>query len=207
MITCCAPPARTGRRTPACATTTGLTGLTWNASSPRSPSSGTPDQAPLPRRDQEPRLAQAPHRRAEPAQPGRPGPDPPRQRLGAGHLTGRLQTQPSPARPVRRLGPDGHAGRPDSRKSWPAPAERRPGSGAGLKAPARASGKQAIQQAPTAGLAVQHRHQGRLVPFSRDRAGRHGGLDRGQLVGAEDQVEGVQRFRSAGHVAWSRSAG
>ena len=48
---------------------------------------GTPAQAPLPRRGREPRLAQAPHRRAEPAQPARPRPDPPRRHLAAGHLT------------------------------------------------------------------------------------------------------------------------
>ena len=42
--------------------------------------------------NQEQRLAQAPHRRAEPAQPARPGPDPPRRRLGTGHLKG----QPRP---------------------------------------------------------------------------------------------------------------
>jgi Transposase domain (DUF772) len=51
-----------------------------------------PGQAPLPRSDQEQRLAQATHRGPEPAEPGRPGPDPPRSRLGAGHLTG----QPGP---------------------------------------------------------------------------------------------------------------
>src|SRR6185437_2992481 len=47
----------------------------------------TPAQASLPRRDREPRLAQTPHRRAEPAQPPRKGPGPARRRLGPGHLT------------------------------------------------------------------------------------------------------------------------
>lgn len=48
---------------------------------------GTPAQAALPRHRQKQRLAQAPHRRAEPEQPDRPRPGPPRRRLGAGHLT------------------------------------------------------------------------------------------------------------------------
>ena len=52
---------------------------------------------------QEPRLAQAAHRRAEPAQPARQGPDPPRRRLGPGHLTRRPGTRPG--RPGRRSGP------------------------------------------------------------------------------------------------------
>jgi hypothetical protein len=57
---------------------------------------GTPPQAPLPRSDPQPRLAQAPHRRAEPAQPARPRPGPPRRRLDPGHLT-RRQVPPAPA--------------------------------------------------------------------------------------------------------------
>ena len=39
--------------------------------------------------NQEPRLAQAPHRRAEPAQPAPPRPGPPRRHLDPGHLTTR----------------------------------------------------------------------------------------------------------------------
>jgi hypothetical protein len=48
---------------------------------------GAPAQAPLPRSGQEPRLAQTPHRRAEPAHPARPRPGPRGRRLGTGHLT------------------------------------------------------------------------------------------------------------------------
>ena len=50
---------------------------------------------------QEQRLAQAPHRRAEPAQPDRQGPDPPRRRLGAGHLTSRPGPPGMPSQPIR----------------------------------------------------------------------------------------------------------
>jgi len=59
-----------------------------------------PGQAPRPRSGPEPRLAQAPHRGAEPAEPGRTRPDPPRRRLGPGHLT----SQPGPGRPPARPG-------------------------------------------------------------------------------------------------------
>src|SRR6266498_453710 len=48
---------------------------------------GTPAQAPLPRHRKEPRLAQAPYRRAEPAPPDREGAGLPGRRLGAGHLS------------------------------------------------------------------------------------------------------------------------
>src|SRR5271166_5012017 len=65
---------------------------------------GTPPQAPLPRHRQEQRLAQAPHRRAEPAQPARQGPDPPRRRLGAGHLTSQQGGQAWQADPAGRAG-------------------------------------------------------------------------------------------------------
>ena len=50
---------------------------------------GTPPQAPLPRRRQEPRLAQAPHRRSQPAQSPRQGPGPPRWHVDRGDLTSR----------------------------------------------------------------------------------------------------------------------
>jgi hypothetical protein len=60
------------RLPPPCARTTGPTGPTSNAPSPRSPPQRAADQAALPRHHQEQRLAQAPHRRAEPAQPHRP---------------------------------------------------------------------------------------------------------------------------------------
>ena len=154
--TCCAPPARTGPLTRAAR---GLqhTGPTWNAPRPgrhlaRAAASSSATAA-----DQEPRLAQAPHRRAEPAQPGRQGPDPPRRRLGAGHLTGHLQrnpAQPGQASPAARTGRP--CGPSESSEIIAGPAaERRPGSGAGLKAPARASGKQAIQQAPSRGAAAR----------------------------------------------------
>ncbi len=39
-------------------------------------------------------VAQAPHRCAEPAQPAREGPGPPRRRLGAGHLTKAARAAP-----------------------------------------------------------------------------------------------------------------
>ena len=62
--TCCGPPARTGPPAPGCVTTTWRTGRTWNAPSPRWRPPGPAAQAPLPRGGQEPRLAQAAHRRA-----------------------------------------------------------------------------------------------------------------------------------------------
>jgi hypothetical protein len=43
-----------------------------------------------------PCLAQAPHRRGQPAQPAREGPGPPRRRLGAGHLTAGRQRRSPP---------------------------------------------------------------------------------------------------------------
>ena len=73
---------------------------------------GTPAQAPLPRDGQEQRLAQAPHRRAQPAQPDRQGPGPPRRRLGAGHLTRRPGPPGMPLQPIRPAG-------------WPWPGHRR----------------------------------------------------------------------------------
>ena len=90
--TCCALPAPRGPPAPGCA---GLRHAPAQRRAHRRPGRHlprAPDQAPLPRGDQEQRLAQAPHRRPEPAEPARSGPDPPRWRLGAGHLKG----QPRP---------------------------------------------------------------------------------------------------------------
>ena len=84
----------------------------WNALSRRSPPGGA-DQAPLPRGDQEPRLAQAPHRLAQPAEPHRERAGPPGQRLGSGHLTRARPWpagagRPAPAGPRRDRVQHGH---------------------------------------------------------------------------------------------------
>jgi hypothetical protein len=88
------------------------------------------------------------HRRAEPAQPGQPRTDPPRRRLGAGHLTGRRQASQATARPA--AGPPGRSGphgQPDRRGRQ---ATGQPGCGAGLKGPARRPPESGpIQQAPS----------------------------------------------------------
>ena len=92
---------------------------------------GPPAQAPLPRRDQEPRLAQAPHRGIEPAQPDRERAGPPRRRLGAGHLT---STATGPGRAASPAGtaqrPGGlRTARPARPPARPRPCTRAPSSG------------------------------------------------------------------------------
>ena len=92
---------------------------------------GPPAQAPLPRRDQEPRLAQAPHRGIEPAQPDRERAGPPRRRLGAGHLTSTATGSgraASPAGTAQR--PGGlRTARPARPPARPRPCTRAPSSG------------------------------------------------------------------------------
>ena len=66
-MTCSGPPARTGPLTPGCARTTWLTGPMSSAPSPRSPPSGAGGSSSTTGGGQEPRLAQAAHRRTEPA--------------------------------------------------------------------------------------------------------------------------------------------
>ena len=73
----------------------------------------------LPRGGQEPRLAQAPHRRAEPAHPDREGPGLARRRLGAGHLT-------SPRDGIRLAAGTSQASRQAARARTP-PVRARPG--------------------------------------------------------------------------------
>ena len=111
--TCCAPPARTGPPIPpGCARTTWLTGLTWSAPSPRWRPGGDAGEAPVPRGGPQPRLAQAPHRGTEPAQPDRQGPGPPRRHLGSGHLTSAQDAAPARRLPVRTGQPPGGRRRP-----------------------------------------------------------------------------------------------
>ena len=94
---------------------------------------GTAAQAPLPRGGQEPRLAQAPHRRPQPAQPDRQRADPPRRRLGAGYLTGQAG---------RRQAGIGGRWQAPAAWQWPLPGRVRPG------------------QAPPAATAAGHRLHG-----------------------------------------------
>ena len=84
--------------------------------------------------DQEPRLAQAPHRRAEPAQPARPRPGPPRRRLGPGHLTSRHRTAPGQEPPAGR---GGRCSPPRTARSQVRQLTGQPSRHEGLKDPAR----------------------------------------------------------------------
>src|SRR5262249_58069887 len=87
----------------------------------------TSAQAPLPRCGPQQRLAQAPHRRAQPAQPGQPGPGPPRRRLGPGPLTRPARPAITPGRAhqppagTRQAEPTADQGPPD-RQAGPEPA-------------------------------------------------------------------------------------
>ena len=63
-----------------------------------------PARAALPGTNQEQRLAQAPHRRTEPAQPDRQGPDPAGRRLGTGHLTSPVLPRQPATDPRQRPG-------------------------------------------------------------------------------------------------------
>ena len=100
-----------------------------------------PGQAPLPRRGQEQRLAQVPHRGPEPPGPGRPRPGLPRRRMAAGHLTSRPPTgQPQPqthhapgsgypgAARTPRDASDPAADHPQHREDRSAPTRNRPNS-------------------------------------------------------------------------------
>ena len=76
---------------------------------------------------QEPRLAQAPHRRPQPPQPDRPRPGPPRRRLDPGHLTpGPRPRARGPSRAPARRRPQAHLRRPHGNTASPCTRPRVP---------------------------------------------------------------------------------
>ena len=106
---CCAPPGQPGPPVPGGARTTARTGPTSSGPSPRSPPGADAASSSVTAAWPRTRLAQAPHRRGQPAHPAQPRPHPLRRRLGPGHLTRR----PDPAR------------RPALREGRPAPGSGR----------------------------------------------------------------------------------